>query len=315
MPPDSNEVQPAVLVLLVEIGRVLEAIGIEIAVIGRGVDQRAIGKFHDLDVEALGLGDRHQRFGDLGVRTSGYAELDGLGQGGRLAGDEKSERGNCTGNETLHDAWEVCSFSGVSGRRFRVGNDLAGIENAKRIKCRLEASHQGDGLGTMFGFKIFALAQPDAVLTTGSATCGNGALDNATGDVCHLIGFFRQVFENAMEVSIADMADDVSHQTGAIDIRAGFENDIGQRGNGHADIAWPGCRARSLAACPGQNIPTGIPKPHGFLHRGSAIAMACRRARKRWRQWLLTGRRFRFPSRGIRRRASARREAARCRDG
>lgn len=85
---DSSEL--AVGDLVVEIGLVLERIGLQVAGVERRVGHDVVGKFDDLDVETLLGGDCLGGFQHLRVRPGGDPDLDGFGvseTGQRQSGD------------------------------------------------------------------------------------------------------------------------------------------------------------------------------------------------------------------------------------
>ena len=81
MRPTCFDLVPAVRLLVVEIGLVLERIRLQVAGVQRGVGDHVVGEFDDLDVEAVLCGDRLDGFEDLGMGAGGDADLDGFGTG------------------------------------------------------------------------------------------------------------------------------------------------------------------------------------------------------------------------------------------
>ncbi len=94
------DLEAAVGDLVVEIGLVLEGVGLEFAR-GEGlVRHHVVGELDDLQVEALLGRDRLHGLEDLGMRTGRHADPDGLGpRHGRQADHEGQEGGEPEGLE------------------------------------------------------------------------------------------------------------------------------------------------------------------------------------------------------------------------
>ncbi len=77
--PTSDDLVFAIGHLVVEIGLMLERIGLQVAGFQRRIRHHIVGEFDDLDVEALLGGDGLGSFQHLRMRTRRHADLDGLG--------------------------------------------------------------------------------------------------------------------------------------------------------------------------------------------------------------------------------------------
>src|SRR5450631_3543199 len=87
---------------------------------------------------------------------------------------------------------------------------LSRIENILRIERRLHGAHRIDGLGAEFGLEVFLLALPDAVLAGAGAAHRLRPLDQAMHEILaagHLLGVVDVAQQRAMEIAVADMAD------------------------------------------------------------------------------------------------------------
>jgi hypothetical protein len=87
-----HDLVAAVRVLVVEIGLVLERIGLQIAGIQRRVGNHIIGEFDDLNVETVLRGDRFDGFEDLGMGPGRDADLDGFAAGCARDSDQGGRR-------------------------------------------------------------------------------------------------------------------------------------------------------------------------------------------------------------------------------
>ncbi len=87
---DADDIELAVGNLVVEIGLVLEGVGLQLAIGQRLVRHDVIGEIEDFDIEALGRGNLLHLLHDLRMFGRGHADLDGFSQ--RAAGKEGCER-------------------------------------------------------------------------------------------------------------------------------------------------------------------------------------------------------------------------------
>src|SRR6516164_6766393 len=142
-------------------------------------------------------------------------------------------------------------------RALRRGHDLSGIEDILRIERALERTHGVQRLGSELGLQIFLLALADAVLARAGSTHRLRALDHAVHELIaprHLLGVVNVAKQRAMEVAVADMADDRRHQIELLQILFGFGDAVGEARDRHADVR----RDNARAGTHGLHRPIGI---------------------------------------------------------
>ena len=94
-------------------------------------------------------------------------------------------------------------------------------------------------LGPEFGLQIFLLALPDAVLAGAGAAHRLRALDQAMHELLaarHLLRVVDVADQRAVEIAVADMADDRRQQIEPLQIVLGLGDAIGQPRDRHADV-------------------------------------------------------------------------------
>ncbi|MCY1530867.1 hypothetical protein D9M68_660730 [compost metagenome] len=89
----------------------LEAVGIQVARIQRGVGLHVVVEFHDLHIQAVALGNLLDDLPDLGVRTADGADADGLFLGRGATGGDKADCGD--GNREALDKGRAAHRSSV----------------------------------------------------------------------------------------------------------------------------------------------------------------------------------------------------------
>ena len=122
--------------------------------------------------------------------------------------------------------------------------------------------------GPKLGFQILLLALADAVLAGAGSAHGLGTLHQPMHEILaarHFVAVIHVAQQRAVEIAVADMADDRRHQVEALEILFGFGHAIGQPGNRHADIG----RHHAGAGTQGLHRPIGImarlPEPGAIL--------------------------------------------------
>src|SRR6202158_6357591 len=96
---------------------------------------------------------------------------------------------------------------------------LSRIENILRIERLLQRAHGLDRLGAEFGLEVFLLALPDAMLPGASAAHRLCAFHQAMHEVLaarHLVTIVHVAHQRAVEIAVADMADNRRQQLEAI---------------------------------------------------------------------------------------------------
>jgi hypothetical protein len=74
---------------------VLEAVGVEVAGVERGVGLHVVVELDDLYVQPIALGDLLDHLPDLGIRSADRADTDGLLLGRDAAGGDETHGGHC----------------------------------------------------------------------------------------------------------------------------------------------------------------------------------------------------------------------------
>ena len=108
-----------------------------------------------------------------------------------------------------------------------------------RIERLLQRAHRIDRLGAELGLEIFLLALPDAVLAGAGAAHRLGALDQPVHELLaarHLVGIVDVADQRAVEIAVADMADDRRQQIEPLQIVLGLGDAIGEPRDRHADV-------------------------------------------------------------------------------
>ena len=108
-----------------------------------------------------------------------------------------------------------------------------------RVERTLQRAHGVQRLGPEFGQEIFLLALPDAMLAGAGAAHRLRALDQAVHEILaarHLVRVIDVAQQRAVEVAVADMADDRRQQTVPLQIVLGLGHAIGEPRDRHADV-------------------------------------------------------------------------------
>src|ERR1700738_2206675 len=103
------------------------------------------------------------------------------------------------------------SRRGIISFALRRRKDLSGIEDVLRIERLLHRAHGVDRLGPELGFQVFLLALPDAMLAGAGAAHRLRPLDQTMHEVLaarHFVAVVDVAYQRAMEITVADMADD-----------------------------------------------------------------------------------------------------------
>ena len=118
-------------------------------------------------------------------------------------------------------------------------NDLAGIKDIQRIERALQPHHQVERVVAVLNAQEIHLVQADAVLAGAGSVHGERALDDARVqplgflDLARIIGIGKN---RAMEVAVADMAEDRRRQEARLEVGNRFVDAVGQARDRHADV-------------------------------------------------------------------------------
>src|SRR6478672_6189984 len=128
---------------------------------------------------------------------------------------------------------------------------LSRIEDVLRIERLLQSAHGLDRFRAEFGLEVLLLALPDAVLSGASAAHRLRAFHQAMYEVLaarHFLVIVDVARQRAVEIAVADMADNRRQQIEAFEVRFGFGHAIGETGNRHAHIRghYAGARTQGL---------------------------------------------------------------------
>src|SRR3569623_827284 len=118
-------------------------------------------------------------------------------------------------------------------------NDLAGVEDVVRIERGLHRTHRLDGFRPQFGNKVFLLALTNAMLTGAGAVHAVRPLGEAMHDFVpagQFVGIVDVAQHQAVEIAVADMADDRRDQLEVFDVLLRLGHAIGKARDRHADI-------------------------------------------------------------------------------
>src|ERR1700716_1289023 len=127
---------------------------------------------------------------------------------------------------------------------------FSGIENVLRIERVFQRVHGVDRLDPEFGLEILLLALPDAVLAGAGPAHRLRALHQAMHEVLaarHLLTVVHVAHQRAVEIAVANVADNRRQQIEALQIRFRFGHAISQPGNRHAHIGRHHARAGTQA--------------------------------------------------------------------
>src|SRR5262249_23995048 len=109
--------------------------------------------------------------------------------------------------------------------------ELSRVENVQWIQRLLQRAHGFKRLFAEFRLQIFLLALPDAVLAGAGAVHRLRALNQPMRELLaarHLIGVGGVAEHGAMEIAVADMADDRRQQLEALEVRLGLRDAVAQ---------------------------------------------------------------------------------------
>ena len=90
---------------VVQVGDVLEVVGVQLALFQRGVGDDIVVEFHDLQIVAFVSQNLLDNFQNLGVGCGGCADLDGLIVGRTAAGGQG--QGQCQGQYQCNDFFHL----------------------------------------------------------------------------------------------------------------------------------------------------------------------------------------------------------------
>ena len=116
-----------------------------------------------------------------------------------------------------------------------------------------QRAHGVERLGAELGLQIFLLALPDAVLAGAGAVHRLRALDQAVHELLaarHLVGIVDVAEQRAVEIAVADMADDRRQQIEPLQVVLGLGDAIGEPRDRHADVGRDHAARRDAAPSP-----------------------------------------------------------------
>src|SRR5229473_3401613 len=113
------------------------------------------------------------------------------------------------------------------------------IEDVLWIERMFQRAHGVDRLDPEFSLEILLLALPYAVLAGAGPAHRLRALHQAMHEVLaarHLVAIVDVAHQRAVEIAVADMADNRRQQIKTLQVGFGFDHAIGEAGNRHAHI-------------------------------------------------------------------------------
>ena len=101
----AHQMGAVLFIEVVQVGDVLEVVGIQLALFQRGVGDDIVVEFHDLQIVAFVSQNLLDNFQNLGVGRGGCADLDGLIVGRTAAGGQG--QGQCQGQYQCNDFFHL----------------------------------------------------------------------------------------------------------------------------------------------------------------------------------------------------------------
>ena len=141
-------------------------------------------------------------------------------------------------------------------------HDLPGIHDPVGIETLLDAHHDVEGVRAELEEEALALAHADAVLAGAGALHLEGADDHvldAALDLFALAGDVRVVHDRAVEVAVADVAEDAGEEAEVIQLFLADLDDVCEATERHGDVCRP-----HLFSLPSQSQR----RPQALLSRG-----------------------------------------------